>query len=300
MRMRSKVSIVTMVGAGALLLCALAAIIAFRAQVANASINPPHPDSHGSYVEVALVNTTAAQGEYLSFGVLFHGMLPCDDPDSTGCNSPGGFPNNLEYEYEVRDSTQAERKDCISGSSLFDYRRLSGRYVHWKTTSPVSYRIAQSCPVGSYTIKLIVTYPVRATTLTADTKSFRVVEELPTSTPTPPRGGNQGGGNQGGGNQGGGNQGGGNQGGGNQGGGNQGGGNQGGGNQGGGNQGGGNQGGNRVRQPGRWQPGRWQPGRRQSGRRQPGRRQSDRHANGHRHRHADGHHNADRDTDSNE
>ena len=76
MRMRSKVSIVTMVGAGALLLCALAAIIAFRAQVANASINPPHPDSHGSYVEVALVNTTVAPGEYLRFGALFHGM-PC-------------------------------------------------------------------------------------------------------------------------------------------------------------------------------------------------------------------------------
>ena len=38
MRMRTKVSIVTVVGAGALLLCALAAIIAFRAQVANASI----------------------------------------------------------------------------------------------------------------------------------------------------------------------------------------------------------------------------------------------------------------------
>ena len=42
MRMRTKLSIVTVVGAGALLLCALAVIIAFRAQTAYASINPPH------------------------------------------------------------------------------------------------------------------------------------------------------------------------------------------------------------------------------------------------------------------
>ena len=62
MRMPTKLSIITLVGAGALLLCVLAAIIAFRAQVANASINPPHPDSHGSYVEVALVDTNVAPG----------------------------------------------------------------------------------------------------------------------------------------------------------------------------------------------------------------------------------------------
>ena len=76
MRMPTKLSIITLVGAGALLLCVLAAIIAFRAQVANASINPPHPDSHGSYVEVALVDTNVAPGEYLGVGALFHGM-PC-------------------------------------------------------------------------------------------------------------------------------------------------------------------------------------------------------------------------------
>ena len=53
MRMRTKLSIITLVGAGALLLCALAAIIAFRAQVANASINPPHPDDDWYLVEIA-------------------------------------------------------------------------------------------------------------------------------------------------------------------------------------------------------------------------------------------------------
>ena len=52
MRMPTKLSLITLVGAGALLLCVLAAIIAFRAQVANASINPPHPDDDWYLVEI--------------------------------------------------------------------------------------------------------------------------------------------------------------------------------------------------------------------------------------------------------
>ena len=44
MRMRTKLPIVTMVGAGALLLYALAVIFTLRGQTAYASVRPPHGD----------------------------------------------------------------------------------------------------------------------------------------------------------------------------------------------------------------------------------------------------------------
>ena len=227
MRMRTKVSIVTMVGTGALLLCALAAIIAFRSQVANASVNPPHGD-HGPYVEIALLDTTVAPGEYLSFGALFHGM-PCQDhPDQSLCNYEENFADGLDYEYEVLDSNGAPTDKCEfsgNGGSIIN-RKLRGSYRHWKTLGSFSYRISSDCEPGSYRIRLTLTHSSCSdeNAQCTDSESFHV--SAPTSMPT--GGGNQGGGNQGGGNQGGGNQGGGNQGGGNQGGGNQGGGNQGG------------------------------------------------------------------------
>ena len=248
MQIRTKVSIVTVVGAGALLLCALAAIIAFRSQVANASVNPPHGD-HGPYVGVALVDTTVAPGEYLGVGALFHGM-PCtqgtgQDNDQGLCNYVDKFADGLGYEYEVLDSSGASTESCkFSGSGNGKISRtLSGSYRHWKTLGPGSYRISSDCEPGPYKIRLTLMHSScpnlndYGQDACIDTESFEVSDSTSTG------GGNQGGGNQGGGNQGGGNQGGGNQGGGNQGGGNQGGGNQGGGNQGGGNQGGGNQGG---------------------------------------------------------
>ena len=318
MRMRTKVSIVTMVGTGALLLCALAAIIAFRSQVANASVNPPHGD-HGPYVEIALLDTTVAPGEYLSFGALFHGM-PCQEhSDQSLCNYEDKFAADLNYEYEVLESSsevlesssEPTIKCKFSGNNIIS-RTLSGSYRHWKTLGPASYRISSDCEPGSYKIRLTLMHSScpnlndYGQDACIDTESFQVSDSTSTGGGNQ-GGGNQGGGNQGGGNQGGGNQGGGNQGGGNQGGGNQGGGNQGGGNQGGGNQGGGNQGGGNQgggNQGGGNQGGGNQGGGNQGGGNQGGGNQGGgnptRHANGHRHRPADGHHNADRDTDSNE
>ena len=189
MRMRSKVSIVTMVGAGALLLCALAAIIAFRAQVANASINPPHPDSHGSYVEVALVNTTVAPGEYLRFGALFHG-LPCLEhniSDKNQCDSLDEFPD-IDYEYEVRDSSDEFTDKCeLSGyADGIIPRTLSGSYRHWKTYGSVSHRISSDCEPGPYKIRLTLTHSSCSedNAQCTDSKTFHVSVSPPTATPT--------------------------------------------------------------------------------------------------------------------
>ena len=188
MRMRSKVSIVTMVGAGALLLCALAAIIAFRAQVANASIRPPHGD-HGPYVEVALVNTTVAPGEYLRFGALFHG-LPCLEhniSDKNQCDSLDEFPD-IDYEYEVRDSSDEFTDKCeLSGyADGIIPRTLSGSYRHWKTYGSVSHRISSDCEPGPYKIRLTLTHSSCSedNAQCTDSKTFHVSVSPPTATPT--------------------------------------------------------------------------------------------------------------------
>ena len=91
MQIRTKLPIVTMVGAGALLLCALAAIIAFRAQVANASIRPPHgEDRHGPYVEITLDGRNdVAPGENLQFTAFSSTVCPAQRRgESDGCDLP--------------------------------------------------------------------------------------------------------------------------------------------------------------------------------------------------------------------
>ena len=178
---------------------------------------------HGPYVEIALLDTTVAPGEYLSFGALFHGM-PCQEhSDQSLCNYVDNFADGLDYEYEVLDSSYEPAIKCkFSGNNTIS-RTLSGRYRHWKTLGPASYRISSDCEPGSYKIQLTLMHSScpnlndYGQDACIDTESFQVSDSTSTG------GGNQGGGNQGGGNQGGGNQGGGNQGGGNQGGGNQGG-----------------------------------------------------------------------------
>ena len=59
------------------------------------------------YVEVSLVETTVAPGEYLSFGALFHG-LPCvpirdldNGHDRNLCNYQDDFVSDLKYKYEI-------------------------------------------------------------------------------------------------------------------------------------------------------------------------------------------------------
>ena len=186
MRMRAKLSIVTLVGAGAILLCVLAAVIALRAQIVNASIRAPHGDAH-PYVEVSLMYSTVVKGEYLDFGVLFHDM-PCSN-ESDGCNYNDTFHPNLTYRYELLNSNNTVNESCISSSAVGADRTVGGHYVHWKTESPISYRIDESCPSGSYKIRITATYSGWNEDKT-DVESFQVVDELPAPTPTsahPPR-----------------------------------------------------------------------------------------------------------------
>ena len=152
MRMRTRLSIVTLVGAGALLLLiALAVISAPRAQVAHAQ---------SEYVEVSLLNDTVSPGDYLEGGALFQNM-PCQQGVQNGnnqdvCNYLDRFSAGISYRYDL--FSGGSDADSCEGQGLGINRTLSGTYYDWKTRGPSPFRIDRDCPTGSYTIKLTVTY----------------------------------------------------------------------------------------------------------------------------------------------
>ncbi len=178
MRMRTKLSIVAVIGAGALLLCVLAVIFTLHTHTAYASSQPPDGAPHDPYVEVSLVNTTVVPGEYLDVGVLFH-SLPCSNPDD-GCNYEDNFVN-VEYWFTFSGGPNPDASDACSPSGLHTPRPLNGAYSHWRTTGPSPIRISSECQPGSYTINLTVEYPGN---LITDSESFQVSVATPTPQPT--------------------------------------------------------------------------------------------------------------------
>ena len=264
MRMRTRLSIVTLVGAGALLLIALAVISASRPKTVFAQGTDPTVEINlNSYNGVTRQGQSVAQYTFKNFQSITCNKEDVEIQHSTMFDDPCYHRSEV---YERGTTTH------VSQCGLGGDRSFSKGGGSKKTIRYGSNIISTNCPVGLYTLKVILMGSAKNEEAFA-TEDFEVVAVPPTPTRIPSSGGGGGGGG------GGGNQGGGNQGGGNQGGGNQGGGNQGGGNQGGGNQGGGNQ---TLRR----QPGRRQPGRRQPGRRQPDTARPDRDANSDTHRDA--------------
>ena len=274
MRMETKLPIVTVVGAAALLLAVLAVVIAPRSQTAYAQSQNNIPPTV-SIVFSSYLITSTTEGRMEPGGQLFARItinnlqsedLTClKNEDNKGNHSTAFtdpcYRRAVIYRRGSPSSTVSACERGIGGRRSFS--RGDGNLREFGYSQN---QISPDCPVGEYTLKVYLlgsnhiddaiaadNDPYEATSLWYGEKDFKVVA------PPQPQGGNQGSGNQGSGNQGSGNQGSGN---------------QGSGNQGSGNQGGGNQG--RRRQPGRRQPG-W---------RQPGWRQPDRDPNG------DGHHNA--------
>ena len=266
MRMQTKLSIVTVVGAVALLLTVLAGVIAPRPQTAYAQQNTDPPTVH---IQLSTVGTMTQGGQLFvkyTFGNIKSTLLVCDKSIG-GPHSTTFDPCYHRSEIYLRDTTSKEPQCMGSGPRSFSKGTGDTKVIGYSNN-----RISPNCPVGLYTLKVILMGSDRdPNSLWTATANFQVVPP-PTSTSTPPGGGNQGGGNQGGGN-------------------NQGGNNQGGNNQGGNNQGGNNQGGNNQ---GRQQPGRQQPdcdpdgdvdqryaGAATTGRHQPGRQQPDRDPDSH-------------------
>ena len=116
MRMRTKVSIVTVVGAGALLLCALAIIFTLRTQTAYAQ----DPAS----VAISLGEFTLPQGGSTYLVGTFRN-LP-NDPKILG-----NFHPNLNYRFDLQrnsEGTWIEANDCESDH----FNRNIGISVYWR------------------------------------------------------------------------------------------------------------------------------------------------------------------------
>ena len=146
MQMRTKLPIVFLVGAGALLLAALAVVVAPRAQTAFAQT---------PYIEVSLLDYHVPPGDYLHGGALFRNM-PCvqgtqDDNNPNVCNYQDTFPSGINYKYELfrvldGGGTEAAGNNC-QGQGLGIERELSGIYDDWKTLG-LNLRISRDCPLG--------------------------------------------------------------------------------------------------------------------------------------------------------
>ena len=144
MRMQTKLSIVTVVVAGALLLCALAVIFTLRAQTAYAE-DPPH-------VSISIGEATLPQGgsTYL-FGTFQN--LPKDP------NVEGKFHPDLRYRFDLdrhSEGTWSDANDCESDN----FGNYKGIDTYWRDRLDIEVgahnglAIGSNCPVGRYRIRL--------------------------------------------------------------------------------------------------------------------------------------------------
>ncbi len=226
MRMRTKLSIVAVVAAGALLLILLAVIIAPGPQTAYAQ---------SPTVSIAFSSTLASgegrmeQGGQLFVKLRFNdiGTLPCDaDLSYIDFGEYGPCFYRIEV-YLSGGDTNNEVDRVRSCENSGNDRSFSRGDSNSKEIGFSHNRVPPNCPVGTYTLKAILMGStgddenVNKTPEYYSTKDFKVIAAPLTATPTNTRqptatrqqgGGTQGGGTQGGGTQGGNNQGGGTQG----------------------------------------------------------------------------------------
>ncbi|MYC21008.1 MAG: hypothetical protein F4X62_05945, partial [Caldilineaceae bacterium SB0662_bin_25] len=165
MRMRTKLPIISLVGAGALLLTLLAVIIAPRPQTA-------HAQSPSVTIEWSTYNGNMTQGDQLFAQFTFNNAkrLPCDEY-STG--PPCYFKANISP----------------GGSSCASWHnRIRSFWRGTGDTKVIRYdhnQVSPNCPLGSHTLTVTLYEDDRSTTVgSPGSNSFTVVEGDPTATPT--------------------------------------------------------------------------------------------------------------------
>ena len=165
MRMQTKLSIVTVVGAGAFLLCALAVIFTLRAQTAYAQ-DPPH-------VSISIGEATLPQGgsTYL-FGTFQN--LPKNPNDDRK------FHPELRYRFDLdrhSEGTWSDANDCESDN----FGNYKGIDTYWRDRLDIEVgahnglAIGSNCPVGRYRIRLAAKLTSSNTDLDTDTREFTVI-----------------------------------------------------------------------------------------------------------------------------
>ena len=165
MRMQTKLSIVTVVGAGALLLCALAVIFTLRAQTVYAQ-DPPN-------VSISIGEATLPQGGTSYLIVGFHNMPK--DPQNNRAYHP-----DLWYRLDLERNTDGmwgDANDCVSDQ----FGNNKGIDTWWRQELDIhvaganGLAIGSDCPVGSYKIKLVAKLTSSDSDLDTDTREFTVI-----------------------------------------------------------------------------------------------------------------------------
>ena len=186
MRMQTKLSIVTVVGAGALLLIALAVIIAPRPQTAHAQNDDPPPP-----VVVRLsTGSTITQGDQLFAQYEFNNFqsLTCNKHD--GNSHSTAFDDPCYYRGELLPGTDTSESDATmcEGSTLGPnrWRSFSQGDGIKRVIGYSNNRIPTNCPPGDYTLKVYLAGSDRvAVEESIDSDGYFKVEAVPpTAIPT--------------------------------------------------------------------------------------------------------------------
>ena len=145
MRMQTKLPIVTVVGAAALLLTVLAVVIAPPSQTAYAQ-NDPSP-TPVPFISVDLLDYTVPTGEYLYAGFSLR-YFPCTDQDNDNdCDNRDKF-TSVTYRFDVLSrGSGGTNVDSCEGQGLNRVSTFSSAFYDWRRTlGPLPLRIDKNCP----------------------------------------------------------------------------------------------------------------------------------------------------------
>ena len=154
--MQSKQTIITLVGAGMLLLFALAVISFVPPAPTIHALAPSLQDDPQPHVGFDTLDDSVPAGEYAYAGLLF-ASFPCiDKNDDDECDYNDRF-TTVTYRFDILHEG-ADADNC-EGQGLGFVRNFSPSYYDsWRTLSPIPLRIDRNCPHRDYTMKCTVTY----------------------------------------------------------------------------------------------------------------------------------------------
>ena len=178
MRMRTKLPIVALVGAGALLLAALAVFFTLRAQTVYAQDPEPSVEIDlNSYKGITKQGQSVAQYTFKNFQ-----SITCDKNDGNEHSTVFLDPCYHRSEvYERGTTTPNLAPQCgLGGNRSFSQGAGISKVIHYGQN-----RISSNCPVGEYTLKVILMGSAREGDEVAFLTEDFEVKPPPTATFTP-------------------------------------------------------------------------------------------------------------------
>ena len=198
--MRTKLTIVSLFGAGVLLLAVLSAISAPRAQIAYAQTGDPTITIvFSSFVNDGTRDGQMKQGDQLfaqyTFGNIQSVTCEADLSFINFGNQHACFHRSEVYPRNADTTNPANRVEQCEGSDFGHDRSFSPRTGNSRVIDFSQNQVSPDCPVGEYTLKVILmgstgddnpdtTAPFLKPVAATNTKDFRVVAGSATATPT--------------------------------------------------------------------------------------------------------------------